>query len=432
MSSTGFTLWLGTEYALLLPPTGTPVKLQAIAEDGRIMQALCRAAPYVPLRIICDSPQIRLQPLTLPPVGWLDRRKLLAREIGSHEVAIALPHNQLVSLDGDPVLSFWLTQIASLPNPFGGLSLTPVILTKLLTRLQPTTLDWHMVLAWSESGGLRQVVLHQGQIFLTRQFSISDPQQLATEIPTTTTYLARHGLTDSSQLHVTAILPNAMHSIVQSLIHKDRLRFMTPETLAQQVGISRTDQFELLIDYWSSRHWPNLLPAIPASLRSRYQSQRVERGCRRVSAAIWFGLLITLGWQSANLLTLLYQNKKLTSQNKQLAANYHVAYKPVAALIAPLAAMRQAEARQALFQSPSVTPATLVSQIQTNWPDAARLQKLEWQCPDGKASAEQLTLQLSTSKALPIELLQAALPDYQASVMDNGTEGTVLQIRRQP
>lgn len=435
MSRAGFTLWLGAGHALLLPPMGTPVRLQPTAEDGRIMQALCRADPMAPLRIICDSPHIRLQSLTLPPVGWLDRQKLLARELARHDIAVSLrqPHgDQLATIDQDPALSFWLEQIAALPNPFDGLSLTPVILARLFKKLHHNGSDWHMLLTWSDSGGLRQVVLHQGQIFLTRQISVTEPEQLATEIATTTIYLARHGLSDSSQLQITIMLPHSIISKAKPFIPKDNIKILTPENLAQQLGLSSTSQLEPLLDSWSNRNWRKFSPIIPPSLRLRNQTQNIDQALRRISAAIWLGLLISLGWQSASLLTLFSRNEKLTSENKLLATAYHTTYQPVAALIAPLEAMRQAEARQALFQSPVVTPAVLLNQMQTNWPDTARVQKLEWLCPDGKESTEQLTLELSVSTTPPIEQLQAELPDYQVSNIQDGPNGPTIQIRRSP
>lgn len=437
MTQVGFTLVLGSDEGLLMPPAGDPVLLRPTMADAAILQRLCRADPQAPLRIISDSPQIRLQPITLPPVGWLDRQKLLARQLAPHDLAVIRQQSgdsQLLSCDGDAALTFWLAQLAEIPNPVLGITFSPVILGALLRRLQPAATPWQIMLCPMPNGGLRQVVLRHGQLFLTRSVAIQNlsqlPEQITAELHATASFLARHGLTDAAQLSGLVVLDQAMITTAQKLILKDNLQLLSPAQAASQLRLPACQTFEQLLGNFTRRSWHRLNPCLPKPLRAQRQQHLVSTAFHRISAAVWLGLLVVLGWQGASLLTLQQQNKKLSSQLNSLRVAYQAVYQPVATLIAPLEAMRQAEARQHLLQSPVLSPAAVITQLQSVLPDTVHVQRLEWRSADGQPATEQITLHGSVTENIA-DTLQTALPDYELTTSDSPT-GMILQFRRRP
>jgi hypothetical protein len=153
-----------------------------------------------------------------------------------------------------------LAAVRSSHASIAGFCLLPVEATTMVHALSKKVFkggtgksEWCLFLGQHHSGGLRQVVIKNGELALTRMTPIasaeSDPDtwcsDLVTELKGTMSYLSRFGYTPDDGLSVIAIAPEQMQETLRGMIDFDcDLHVMTPRDAAGNLGIKLSGRGE--------------------------------------------------------------------------------------------------------------------------------------------------------------------------------------------
>lgn len=198
--------------------------------------------PYTPLLILIDTVEQSYRRETIPPVNMFDRRKVLKRRLGiafpTQKIRSAMALDEVVGPRGDPAYLFvaltrssdmelWIDFIHGLRNPIGSIGLLPLESSSLASALSAAlaiTAEWTLLISRQRSGGIRQIVAHNGRLVLTRLTPApSDALEadglaevMAQEMSTTQTYLTRLGFGAGDHLHIIVIGPQNMRNAVKA------------------------------------------------------------------------------------------------------------------------------------------------------------------------------------------------------------------------
>lgn len=258
--SVSFILIVGDDGALLIPPMGIRMKSSLFARghgegQATVIRDALKKYPRRPVLILADTLAQEYKRETLPPVGMLDKRKLLARRLKQQfpdaELSAALPLGKnsalLACLHDEGAIAFWRDNLVNLKNPSGHMALLPLESAGMVSRLVPAAAKgWAMLISWQRTGGFRQIVTYNGELILAR---LTSPLPITTSAPFVTAtlaldiqasldYLARHGLTDYQTMRLVAILPEHMHAaIAAARIPVGAVAAFTPHKAAKRLGL---------------------------------------------------------------------------------------------------------------------------------------------------------------------------------------------------
>lgn len=450
-----FVLLIGSEATLLVPPFDMtdphqaklqPILLPETAAGLALLQSLCKAAPETSLIISADFPSIGLQRDVLPPVSHGDRKKLIARRLQqqtSHGFCYAVTqqdrHLLLATLPNEPRLKFWLDATAHLPNPSSGLSLIALELAHLGQRMAlPDKPAWQLLTIVNRISGIRQIVMHKGDVVLTRFTAMpTDLSQLPilmrTAITTTQSYLQRLGLEDPTQLHITVIAAPELATALQNDDEAHHLRLVTPADAATQLQLPYASPAEdgfgdvLLAGFMAEYglKWPQ---PKGASTQPKLQP-KIESYLRPITLSMWIMLAMILAWQLPQSFMRYIELRKLHSEISTLERDYHQRYQQVATQIAPLEAMRREAVQQALFQSPEISPQPLITKIAATLSGSVPLDGLTWQLRSNQ-KIEQLELRGDALKSTTENALVTAFPADRVSQLQEDDDMHSLRLER--
>ncbi len=225
-----------------------------------------------PVVILTDIVEQHYRKERIPSVSPLDRANLVKRRIASAfpsypiRAGIKLKEKPPAVEDQKPgsiylfgALPFTdnirkvLSAIRRSHTSIAGFCLLPVEATNMVHTLAKKVFkgttgksEWCLMVGQHQSGGLRQVVIKNGELALTRMTPISpadaDPEtwcsDMVTELKGTMSYLSRFGYTPDDGLNVIAIVPDAMQGHLESMIDFDcDLNIMTPRMAAGELGV---------------------------------------------------------------------------------------------------------------------------------------------------------------------------------------------------
>lgn len=393
-----FVLVVGDEGALLLPfgiKSGASLFAATADDDGRekILSAL-RQHPKAHLTILANGAAQEFRVETLPPLGFLDRNKLMERRLLQafpHATGLAArsldsTHALMASLHRDSIMTNWL---AATDGRTVTLGLLPVESKNLVMRLMPDAdKGWIMLLAAFQTGGLRQIVMQNGRLVFTRQTAAlpDNPKQMATAlrrlIKDSRDYLARFGLSDSANLRVGLLLEKTP---IMALLKNADFRGMalfTPDEAAEKLGV-RLDAggagIDVLFATWIAEHRNLWLPLDQPALRDKQQGARMQRlGWRAALAVMALGLMVT-SFGAVPLLAQLYDNHRLAAaidaKHQQLVQK-QAGQMPVADTARRL---RLALERRRIFSEPQPEPWDVLRQLGAELGDEARVGNMDWQ-----------------------------------------------------
>lgn len=205
-----------------------------------------------PILIINDMVEQHYKKIRVPNVGVLDQQNVLKRklqvEFSNYPVraALALKHKQKKS---DKALGGRLYVFAAVPasEPFSktmtsaekslaniaGFCLLPVESSDMIKKLSEkvhekgeSAAKWTVFMGQHQNGGLRQVVVREGELALTRMTPVGShdenpvnwAREVHQEFRSTMSYLARFGYTPDDGLNVIVIAPQTTGDILNELI----------------------------------------------------------------------------------------------------------------------------------------------------------------------------------------------------------------------
>lgn len=205
-----------------------------------------------PVLIINDMVEQHYKKIRVPKVGVLDQQNVLKRklqvEFASYPVRAALALKQKTA-KSDKSLGGRLYVFAAVPASdafsktmestekslanIAGFCLLPIESSDMIKKLSEKMHDkgatlpkWTVFIGQHQSGGLRQVVVRDGELALTRMTAVGshdeNPMNWAREVQqefkSTMSYLSRFGYTPDDGLSVIVIAPQATGDIINELI----------------------------------------------------------------------------------------------------------------------------------------------------------------------------------------------------------------------
>lgn len=309
-----YVLVIGDKGAVLAHVVGGKVRRAWAVTDshesalGSLADALAER-PRVPVTVVVDLSEQSYRRETIPPIGPLDRHKVLRRRLHivfpSHDIKGAVnlreqvgPRGDLaylfVALPSSPELDRWIAFLGGVPNPVANLSLLPVESAGMVGALARATAgedaerpQWIVFVSHQRSGGLRQIVVQRGRLALTRL--IPDPPDSAAialtieqELATTRAYLGRLGYKGVDGLDLIVIGDGQVRQeLDRKRLGVRRLTVLAPGQAGGLLGLAGVDRAgdygELLHAAWAASKRKPALELAPAAMGRRQLQEATRR-----------------------------------------------------------------------------------------------------------------------------------------------------------
>lgn len=273
-------LMTGDEGVVLFSSSGGGVEREcaipwAVPNFGeQLLEALTAKNKKFPVLVLYDAVEQHYRRETLPRVSSLDRAKVLKRKLDltfpSYPIRAALlmksvakklprgaekpqPTYIFTALPGTETLDKISEALIDAQVGISGLSLLPVESTGLVEKLTDVFVRdgkkksrWAVMIGQHETGGLRQIVVRDGQLALTRltpaaegaQDGVQWAGEVEREFKATLSYIARFGYNASEGLDVVVICNQvAREALEKFTLPATNLKCMTVAEAAHNAGI---------------------------------------------------------------------------------------------------------------------------------------------------------------------------------------------------
>ncbi len=457
MLSRAFILLIGDDSAVLLPPQGNGKAAPVWAashggEDAAPLLKILESSHRVPVFILADTLAQTCRRETLPPVGFLDKRKLLARrmERGGGKTILKtarLERNGLAlfaEAECEGPIGLWLSRLAPMKNPSGEVCLLPLESATMVEKLAPAARDgWGLLLSCHKTGGFRQIVTKKGEMVFTRLTPPLPPeahadfiaQTLAQDIHATRAYLARTGLGEETPLHLAAILPSSLHQAFagQSLPVAGRLLF-SPREAAARLDLAlppgpEKPEADIVHALWLQKKAAPFLALIRPEQKKERRLARLRKAGTGLAGLLFLLALVQLGISGLNLWRLAQENALSEKETAALEASFEQARATLAQEAESLALLRKAVERRRLFAAKRKGPEELVALAAKAMSPSAKAVSLVWQndelkldlllrAEDIRPRLDDLTRQRITRDFDNVALMmRGAMPGYDVRIV---------------
>jgi len=267
------TVLLVTDEALQIYATGArgaklvdalPWDAESFVEDAaQIIEKDCKRRPVL---ILHDMVEQYYRKERVPRVGIMDKKNVMARKLipvrGSLELKEKLKQGES-SLAANIYIFAAVAESEQLTKTMDavklslasvvGFTMLPVEASDMVSTLAQkaigkhvTPAEWTVFMGQHKSGGLRQIVIKNGELALTRMTPMIDSdmdpdhwaQDMYSEFKSTLSYLLRFGYSPSDPLDVIAIANPASSEILQNSFDENvRIKTMTSHQAAQHLGV---------------------------------------------------------------------------------------------------------------------------------------------------------------------------------------------------
>ena len=335
----------------------------------------------------------------LPPLNYLERRKLIERRLKQTFPAARLtaslrfrktPHRVLMIgvHESNPVFA-WADRLRErLPD----IALLPVEGAHLMAKIMPEAADgWAMMVSRQKSGGFRQIVTFKNDLVFTRLTPLSpeggnnnEAEIIARDIKASLDYLTRHGLHNPKELSVLLLMPNiASKAAAFESLSLKAIRSLSPAQVAVPLALSLAPSRDkdsadvLFASHLLSRLRPVLHLMLPDTRKIWLTKSIQSWGMRVACACLVIVGALTL-WHAGDFAVTLYQTQK---EAFQLAKTRFVLTQErahAAPLTEPLGRMRQALERRHIYERPSPTPWQALTALASGIDLNSKIVKLEW------------------------------------------------------
>lgn len=378
--------------------------------------------PALPVTILVNNAGQELLRESLPPLNILDRKKLVKRwraqrfpkAYATADRMVTAREAFLVALYDNSALAFWME---ALPSERVALGLLPVECAHLMFRLLPEVQKgWGMLLAEFETGGVRQIVIRDGQVVFTRltealPVDISSAERavmIMQLVEDSRSYLTRYGLTETTAFPVVILLRPGCELSLDA----PNLMVLTPSQAAERCGFLpdgfNGDGAVDCLFALDAAYRSLSMPLLPLALRQKRQISLIAKtGLRAALATLTLAIGLT-GWSMAQLVIQLVHNR----QESLIIAQMQKQIEEQEAALAPsgqsLGKLRAALERQRLFSEPVSGPADVVGPLAKVLEGRARATAYDWRCEGGM----KVNLRLDPSAA-PVSDREAVVLSYQ-------------------
>ncbi len=331
-----FVLAIGNEGGLLLQLAGGALRgrWQVAGVDDAALQTLASAlakAPNCPLVVVGDLLEQSYRREAMPRLNRADRAKVLKRRLERAfpetplKGALRLaddpeePRSQnhlLVGLPPAADWDRWFGFLRSIDNPVLPLTLLPVEAAGMVSRLARALApadhpahSWAVLISRQSTGGVRQIVVHQGELALTRLTpslaADAGPAEFAAEIrrelKATLGYMTRLGYRAGSSLDIVVLGgaglgaalgdPGSMPGRLTVIAAAEAARALGFDIADRRAGAGIEDADGALLGaLWVGRQRRPALQLLPADLRLRRLRGQALRWANAGLAASALGL----------------------------------------------------------------------------------------------------------------------------------------------
>jgi hypothetical protein len=415
-----FLLMIGDEGALLVPhriPEHDRPIFAAHDDKQEIDNIIAALAAHAQRRVtlFADNLAQDFRREGVPRLSPLDRPRLIKRRLtqafpqarltASINLKSSRTHILMAGLhDSSPVFT-WLERLKEyMPR----ICLLPVEAADMAMKLLPDAKQgWAMLLSRQRTGGFRQIVTHKGELIFTRLTpplrDTAIPEHLAEAVERDITaslgYLTRLGLTDTRELRVMLLMPDATHDALADIalpVHS--LTLLSPHKTAKHLKLpfipyANDSYADLLYAGWLAHKGKARLPIMLRETQISKHSASIQKWGMRVALLALAAAVGMTMLQAGDLAVTLYQTHReavMLEKTKEQLNAMQVAAAPVTE---PLGKLRQAVERQHLFSTATPLPWTALAQLNSGLGDAARVSKIDWQS-DGSEASESMQLEL--------------------------------------
>ena len=447
---TGFVLLYGNEGAILARyAAGALDSWRVFGNVGEDTIAAVRAEiasqPSWPVLVLNDVAEQAYRRETVPRINIIERRRLLRQRLeyafpGSELKAAAplpgavTPRGEedeylLASLSPSVEAQSWRTALETLANPID-VALLPVECAAMVARLAETGAGirqgWTLFISRHRTGGLRQIVIRDGALLLTRMTPTGGdltPQDLAAEIrsdlDTTLAYLTRFGFTAARGLNLIVIGPEALEEALRSTdLPVDRLDVFDAAAAGAALGLANVvmpdplDGDLLALAFAAARPKP-VLSLLPADLRARRRSLGRRQTAVLAPAVIALALMAGVGAAGWEIGTLRTEANRLEADQLTLRGRATQLRQELAALpLSPDDIARGHALIDQLDRAPD--PLTIAARIRARLEGRAPIIRVEWQGPPSP-SADAPAGSTPPASRLLVTLDMSAAPDPDAA-----------------
>ncbi len=374
--------------------------------------------------ILSDTLEQDFSRETLPPLFILDRLRLLRRRTkqafpnasltGYASVHGSSRHSLIAALNEDHPALIWAERLAAYAPVIG---LTPIEGAELAAKIDPSLhKGWALLISNQQSGGMRQIVLHDGHLVFTRltpplPAQLPDAtcdQIIQRDIMASVTYLHRLGLNHPNDLSV-LILRATSQSEAWPLTIKmpvKNVTFIDPREAAERLRIplipeQETPHGDLLFAGWVlKRSSLRLALSTQAAKRTRYEYTLNFWGLR-AAYAVLLATLLTLAVQVTDIFT---SGLEVQSISSRIAAIHHElqsAQTEAAPITEPLGRLRLTLERQRIYARVAATPWALFNDIANVIGGKAQVTRLHWQAEDKSGTSEHAQISVTFAATDP-------------------------------
>ncbi len=384
----------------------------------------------------------------LPPLNFMDRIKLTRQRLRqAFPKAYATASRNLdavrvmlASLQANAALTAWCNLV---PPAKLAMGLLPIESAQLVSALIPdASKGWTMLLVQFQTGGLRQIVLQDGQIVFTRQTpalpAINETKKSAEAllkiIKDTRGYLARMGLAANADLRIGLLLGNQQIKALQKDQRTKSMTFFTPRQAAERLNLKLLPDAsavhgDLVFASWVAQQNRLHLPILPPALQRKKIDAWVAYAGLKLAFAVFILALGSTGWSLSHLAAAMYKNHREATEVSVLRDKLLAEQAAQAPSALPLGRLRAALERQRYFTEEQTEPWDALRQLQDVLDGKARVTNLDWR--DDLLRLD-LKLQSDTSTHAPDR--QTVVQNFRdlAEDLSNLMPGYVVDITRYP
>lgn len=333
-----------------------------------LKESIIETGRNVAVQLIFDVTEQQYRKETIPPISMFDKGRVVKRKVNmvypSHEVRAylplkqkpkegkgavylfaALPATKEVDMVVEAVIESNVTIAGMMLLPMEGTTLTKKLSDLYFKSNQEKRSKWTVLMGHHKTGGIRQVVIRDGELALTRltpvgQRYLKQPTQIAAkemikEFSATLTYLARFGYMASDGLDLIIVAgADVASQFEEANFDVSHLKIVTVGQaindlkLGKIAGIMQEDQSaDILHASWISKQRKHVMPLAMKKIDALQKARLFARSAVLVLFFLMFGLGAYVAHQWTEINQVKIETSEQKAQKVKLQAQYDEAAK---------------------------------------------------------------------------------------------------------
>lgn len=288
--------------------------------ENNVSKIISKDCSNRPVIIVNDMVEQHYRKERVPKVNIMDRKNVVSRKLNvsfpNYPVKAALPLKEKApKTDKMPAANIYIFAAAPESDPYrktmnagrkslasiNGYALLPIeaasmvktLATKLTPKSQPKS-KWSVFIGQHQNGGLRQIVIKDDELALTRMTPVidsdADPDQWSAEVyqefQATLSYMARFGFTIEDGLDIMVVANPQSGEILESIIEIDaNVYALTASDCVKKLGLS--------VSSYSDQRYADIIHAAWIAKKSKLQLPMQAREINEISKPRQVSMLVS-------------------------------------------------------------------------------------------------------------------------------------------